>query len=77
MDKLIEGIYTTGISFRAVGEAEARNHRAKKLNLPNFDKYGHILTEDAGRQGMNYLPYFRNEVFGAVVERNNKGTFAH
>ena len=68
-----EGIYTTGTSFRAFAEASARNHRVTKLQLKEFKKFGHILTEDDANNGMNFLPSLRNEILSAVHERNEKG----
>lgn len=73
MDKISEGIFTTGNSFRAIAEARARSYRISELYLPKFDKYGHKLTEDAGKRGMNYLPSLRYEIMSAVVERKRKG----
>ena len=37
-------IYTTGKSFRAKAEANARTYRLNELHLSDYDKYGHILT---------------------------------
>jgi len=73
MDKELEGVYSTGTSFRAFAEAYARNYRVTRLQLKEFKKFGHILTEDDANNGMNLLPSLRNEILSTVHERNEKG----
>jgi len=73
MDKELEGVYTTGKSFRASAEAAARNYRLTKLQLKDFNKHGHILADDDANNGMNFLPSLRNEILSAVRERDEKG----
>lgn len=73
MIKNVEGIYTTGTSFRAFAEAYARNYRLMKLQLKEFKKYGHVLTDDDANNGLNFLPSLRNDILSAVQERNEKG----
>lgn len=73
MIKNVEGIYTTGTSFRAFAEAHARNYRLTKLQLKEFIEYGHVLTDNDANNGMNFLPSLRNDILSAVQERNEKG----
>jgi hypothetical protein len=67
------GIYTKGKSFRAVVEAKARKYRTIELNLPDYDTYGHILTDKDSKRGMNFLPSMREEIYRDVIRRNEKG----
>lgn len=73
MERRIEGIYTTGSSFRASAEALARNYRVTKLHIAEFDTYGHKLVDKDAEQGMNFLPSLRNEILAAVKKRNEEG----
>ncbi|MBK7711925.1 MAG: hypothetical protein IPJ37_13900 [Bacteroidales bacterium] len=66
-------IYTSGKSFRAKAEANARNYRLTELHLTDYDKYGHILSTSDGNSGMNFLPSLRNHIYEEVLERNKKG----
>jgi len=73
MERELEGVYTTGASFRASAEAYARNYRLTRLHLTDFNKFGHKLTDKDAEQGMNFLPSLRNEILSAVHQRNAKG----
>ncbi len=73
MNKELEGVYTTGKSFRAFAEAHARNYRLTKLRLKEFKEYGHVLTDNDANNGMNFLPSLRNDILSAVKGRNEKG----
>jgi hypothetical protein len=68
-----EEIYTKGKSFRAFAEAKARQYRANELKLSNYDIYGHILTDVDSKNGMNFLPSLRKEIYGEVLNRDEKG----
>jgi len=73
MIKNVEGIYTTGSSFRACAEAYARNYRLTTLQIEEFKEYGHVLTDNDANNGMNFLPSLRNDILSAVKGRNEKG----
>jgi len=66
-------VYTTGNSFRAIAEANAREYRKSILQLTVFDKYGHILDNIDAEKGMNFLPSLRNEILDEVKKRNSLG----
>lgn len=66
-------IYTSGKSFRAIAEANARSYRLNNLHLSTYDTYGHILTDSDGENGMNFLPSLRTKILKEVYSRNEKG----
>lgn len=69
-----EGIlYTKGNSFRAQAEAKARKHRAEILQLAEYDRYGHILTDQDAARGLNFLPSLRADILEAVRVRQLQG----
>lgn len=71
MDRIDDGAaYTKGNSFRAIAEARARKYRAYNLHCTNYDGYGHILTDEDGNRGLNFLPFLRHDILRAVRERS-------
>ena len=74
MDKIDEGpACNKGHSFRAIAEARARKCRAEYLRLTNYDGYGHILSDEDGRRGANFLPSLRADILTAVTKRKKTG----
>lgn len=66
-------IYTKGNSFRAKAEKEARLYRSNILKIKNYDKWGHILSDDDAAQGLNFIDSDRKQIFDAVKERARIG----
>jgi hypothetical protein len=71
--KINDGKYTSGKSFRAIAEFNARKYRILNLKLSKYDRYGHILTDEDAELGLNYLPSLRKEIKSAIEFRNAKG----
>jgi len=59
--------YTTGESFRARAEAQQRRFRAEVLEL-ECGKYGHLLSEEDGKRGMNFCGRGHAEVLARANE---------
>ncbi len=67
------GKYTSGKSFRAIAEFNARKYRILNLKLSKYDKYGHIFTDEDAEFGLNYLLSLRKEIKSAIEFRYAKG----
>jgi hypothetical protein len=61
-------IYTTGTSFRARAEAQARKWQAHQGFAPGT--YGHILTSEDAERGCNFATPI---AFAALRQRNSEG----
>lgn len=61
-------IYTTGTSFRARAETQARRWRAANNLEPG--RYGHLLTREDAEKGRNFAT---TGVFDALRKRHNQG----
>lgn len=66
-------VYTSGRSFRASAEANARRYRATILKLADYDTYGHWLSDNDAESGYNFLPSLREQIFSAVMTRHAQG----
>ncbi len=66
-------VYTKGSSFRAKAEAHARKYRSSILETTQFDKYGHILTDQDAEAGSNYLPSLRDAIKKSILKRDSEG----